>query len=158
CRASRIGGVILARGPGARERWGGGRGRGCGGTSAGGMSLLWPRTYIFSAVVRWGTREGRAPFRARGSKRKARHKAGCLIAPDRMQAGIAGVPHQGQAFAQPSLVLGVHGDSPAPAPQHSLNALVLSDEKGAGGAAHEHLHAGTTRQLLEMTQLFCVLL
>ena len=71
--------------------------------------------------------------------------------------GNTGVGIQvGVALPEARLVLSVHGYAPAARAQHPLQGGVVRDQQVSGGRAHEHLDAGTTRQLLPLGELLGV--
>jgi hypothetical protein len=80
-----------------------------------------------------------------------------LVAPDRVLVHVGAAAHQGQALAQPILVLGVHRDAPPAGAEHRQQGLVVLDQQAAGGRAHEDLHPAAAGQGLQPGQLFDVL-
>ncbi len=79
-----------------------------------------------------------------------------FVAPDRMRARIA-LDAQVLALVEAVFVLGMERGAPADRLEDVAHAVVVLDQQRAGGGAHEHLHAGTSGQALELGQLLGVL-
>ena len=62
-----------------------------------------------------------------------------------------------EALAQPELVLGMEGRAAARVPQDRGDALVVLDQKVAGGRTHEDLDAGRARQPLQLADISGIL-
>ena len=85
-----------------------------------------------------------------------RAHGGLGIAPDRMRARIAG-DAQGLALLEPVFVLGVEGGAAGDGLEDGANAVIIGNQKAAGGGAHEHLHTGATGQTFEHRQFADIL-
>ena len=67
-------------------------------------------------------------------------------------AGPIAVDGQAAAFLQPVFILGMEGGAAVDRVQHALDALIILDQKRAGGGAHEHFHAAASQHALHLGQ------